>query len=512
MCVIFVADTERPTSDELEKANLANGDGIGVAWHDKEKGFVRWMKGLDLKAAQEMAADLPMPYAIHFRLASIGPKVDQLTHPFPIEYKVRLDLMGRTDRGVIMHNGSWFAWDKNLPKGIQKKGVWSDSRAIAWLLARARSREAFDELLMRHIPGKFAYVHGTGIATYGEFDKVREGLSASNLYWRHYGRHTASHYKAEEARAEASKTNLEAWLKARSVLNGPAANDMEREVKEGDPNWRRVDGVWRPKPKQDSVPVTNLGGDMVQLRRPDQPMEEFLKTRGYVQDAHGVWRSPDRHIPPVLESGAESMKCQPHEGPPRIGYKGGSLHLLPSYSAEGDVQRARRVAGEMIEARRKRDEALALAASVAGTNSAGLPPLPDEDVTELGSGLSVVARAATAEHCPDCFATIEELMDEGHDEHCVFWQVPENLDTQAAAAIERDQDPVCNGCGESVAGVIRHKRDCPHIGLGLEDMRAQAAAMDQSLPKGVLIDPESGQVIDAFESWDEEHVVLGGGD
>ena len=476
MCVIFVADTDRPTSEELEQANKANGDGIGVAWHDKEKGFVRWTKGLDLKTAQEMAADLPLPYAIHFRLASIGPKVDQLTHPFPVEYKVRLDLKGRTLRGVIMHNGSWYQWDKSVPAGIIKKGVWSDSRAIAWLLARAKTREAFDEQLIKKIPGKFAYVHGTGIATYGEFDLVRPGLSASNLYWRHYGRRSYPEYAGgpyygspyddydpEEGWA-AWRARKAEEIKARIIANA------DTESKENDPRYHKVDGVWRLRGTADHDLSTSPG------------MAGFLAERGYVQDERGVWRSPTR-----------------------VGYVNGSLKLLPVGSdVEGDVQKARRVSAELaqeVAARKSREADLAMAASVADATGSDLPLVADSDVAELEAGLSAVERAVQASCCPDCFTPVDDILTDGHDPECCFFIRPGQL-----------ANDLCNGCGESLAEMICHKNDCPHIGLGLEDMRRQANAMDQAMPKAVMIDPETGQVIDAYESWDEERAMLEGSD
>lgn len=472
ICVIFVADTDRPTSEELEQANKVNGDGIGVAWHDKEKGYVRWTKGLDLKTVQEMAADLPLPYAIHFRLASIGPKVPGLTHPFPVEYKVRLDLMGRTSRGVIMHNGSWFAWDKAVPVGIIKKGVWSDSRAIAWRLARAKTREAFDEQLIKKIPGKFAYVHGTGIATYGEFDLVRPGLSASNLYWKHYrhsypeymgGPYYGGHYDDYDP-----EEGWAAWRARKAAEIAAKAVNADAETKENDPRYHKVDGVWRLKPIT-SAPETTAG------------MADLLKARGYVQDARGVWGKPEQS---------------------RVGFINGHLKLLPRIpDTEGDVQKARRIGAELARERAQREADLAMAASVADATSSDLPLAADSDATELEAGLSVVERAVQASCCSDCFTPVDDILTDGHDLDCCFFIAP-----------GQEAKDLCNGCGESLAGVIRHKNDCPHIGLGLEDMRRQASAMDQAVPKGVMIDPDTGQVIDGYASWDEERAMLEGSD
>lgn len=181
MCVIFVASEARPTAEELVLAEESNPHGIGVAWMDSTRGFVRWTKGLSLTQAKNMAQNLPLPYAMHFRFATSGGQSDELCHPFPVEYNVRLDKYGKTDRSVLMHNGHWSDWDKFVGRKAKKRGRWSDSRGIAWMLARAKDKAD----LLNTIPGKFAMITPTEIHTYGGFPEVRKGLTASNLFWQH---------------------------------------------------------------------------------------------------------------------------------------------------------------------------------------------------------------------------------------------------------------------------------------------------------------------------------------
>lgn len=146
MCVIMVVrdDKLRPTEVMIEKAAEYNDDGIGVAYRegDKENRVVVWHKGLentDLDEVKKMAKDLPVPYVMHFRAASIGDVCKQLTHPFPIDVKVPLALTGKTKGRVLFQNGTWDDWRKWLLEAIVKSNVklpagkWSDTRAMAML-------------------------------------------------------------------------------------------------------------------------------------------------------------------------------------------------------------------------------------------------------------------------------------------------------------------------------------------------------------------------------------------
>lgn len=425
MCVIFVADTERPTADELKQAQESNPDGIGVAWRDTRKGYVRWLKGLKLKQAQEMAQTLPLPYAIHFRYATIGGKSEQLTHPFPIEYKVRLDLMGSTDRGLIMHNGTWIMWDRNMPEKVLKKGLWSDSRAIAWLLARAEGDEAFQELLVEHIPGKFAHITADGIEIYGGFDTVRPGLTASNLYWRRisptrvhkhyagkstpvYGEDWESYrawYEAEAASKAADEAGFNSWLKARAPTN--EANP-DKEVMEDNPNFEKIAGVWRHK-------KTHALADNV---------SEFFLEKGYKQDAKGVWHSAQRTFPPSTEQGSATL------GKDTCG-------VINLHDYQARVKKAREQAAEMsadIAARLQKEQDLR-AASVAASLGAALPLTPEYDVDEVEAGLSVVAASEDVQ-CNDCGATVATIDIRGHNHGCPVMMEAKAMDQGSGARID----------------------------------------------------------------------------
>lgn len=139
MCVIYANYTSVPSLKELQQGEERNEDGAGVAW--VEKGEVFWEKGLTAKEIWEVLKKIPFPNVVHFRNATIGPPIPELSHPFPLTPKVPLFLRGQTSAGVLVHNGSLHDWKKLASEACLKSGrklpggEWSDSRALAWLVA-----------------------------------------------------------------------------------------------------------------------------------------------------------------------------------------------------------------------------------------------------------------------------------------------------------------------------------------------------------------------------------------
>lgn len=144
MCVIMIVgkDGPRPTAAMTAKAWGRNDDGGGVAWREttpKGEKVVKWRKDLTEKEMDDLCQTLPLPYVAHWRIASCGGVLAELTHPFPIERNASLALEGTTKGHVLFHNGTWGGWDDAaryaaMQKGLQiPTGKWSDSRAMAWL-------------------------------------------------------------------------------------------------------------------------------------------------------------------------------------------------------------------------------------------------------------------------------------------------------------------------------------------------------------------------------------------
>lgn len=138
MCIIFANQTTRPDDDILRRADERNSDGIGVAWRDADK--VRWRKGLQIGELLELIPEIPFPHVIHFRAATVGGEIDELTHPFPVKWG-QLPTIEGTAPAVLFHNGHWHDWRKallNVAIGGKlriPKGPFSDSRALACITA-----------------------------------------------------------------------------------------------------------------------------------------------------------------------------------------------------------------------------------------------------------------------------------------------------------------------------------------------------------------------------------------
>jgi len=143
MCVLFSCISKLPSRTQFENSLILNSDGIGVAWVDRDK--VHWEKGIeDIDTIYEVLKGKKFPYGIHFRSASSGGAIKELTHPFPLDQNSKTALKGSTKEGVLFQNGTWLGWENELRDvALHAHGVvdfteteWSDARALAWLAGR----------------------------------------------------------------------------------------------------------------------------------------------------------------------------------------------------------------------------------------------------------------------------------------------------------------------------------------------------------------------------------------
>lgn len=185
MCVILICDKRRPSEEEIEAAYEANPAGAGVAWRDK--GIVHWKKGLNLEEIKEFIPSVPLPLVAHFRIPTAGGSSGRLTHPFPLEPEVPLDLEGQTENGVLFHNGHWGEWQRRCWEMAALSGrkfpvnKWSDSRAMAWIAANwgIGFLDLIDEKVVVLAPEK-VHIFGKNWTLYGEPGQT---LWCSNTGW-----------------------------------------------------------------------------------------------------------------------------------------------------------------------------------------------------------------------------------------------------------------------------------------------------------------------------------------
>lgn len=180
MCQIAVCEKRRLLTKEIEEYWSGNSDGAGIAWIGK--GRVHYRKGImeEKELLRLYKTNIPLPHVVHFRLASVGGKCKELTHPFTIEHQFNFTTSGVTDR-VLFHNGTIHDYQNYLillclTKDVSCPKHVSDT-AVAAILAHYAG-----ENILTAISGhsRFAVVSGQGIKLYGDF-KEKDGILLSSF-------------------------------------------------------------------------------------------------------------------------------------------------------------------------------------------------------------------------------------------------------------------------------------------------------------------------------------------
>lgn len=174
MCVaVIVASKNRVPSKHLEAMHEANPDGGGIAWY--KDGVVMFRKGMTWQEIDAIQDRLPRPFFLHFRIATRGAKIAELTHPFPLGMQAFTeDLSGVADEGVLMHNGTWSGYRRYVPEGINADAV-SDTQVAAYVAAY--STKILDEVNWSNAmmtPEKITYR--------GQWTQ-KDGNFYSNMHW-----------------------------------------------------------------------------------------------------------------------------------------------------------------------------------------------------------------------------------------------------------------------------------------------------------------------------------------
>lgn len=187
MCVIIAGTNKKPSLEVLQACEKANGHGAGIAWVTR-KGDVVYVKGTKPEGMHALLSKLNdgRPWAVHFRLATVGGQVDELTHPFPVLDGVPLQKDGRAPK-VLFHNGHWSDWQEHGLREVLRWGVKplaghiSDSRVVAMLVHH------YGEDVLGLIPGKYILLDKEGfrIWPYAKTDWHEiDGCWYSNQNWK----------------------------------------------------------------------------------------------------------------------------------------------------------------------------------------------------------------------------------------------------------------------------------------------------------------------------------------
>ena len=177
MCILIykpagVAFTDINT---LEKCWDANPDGAGFAVLKNKIHVVKGLMNFDefLKAYSALY-DKNNDIIIHFRLASKGPVVKELTHPFVIDKTQPPSLEFITNKPILFHNGT-------IPN-LGKDGK-SDTLEFAELLAKI-SENTWDKVISTvRRTDKFIIAKQGEVKLYGDFEIIDQ-VYFSNLSWQ----------------------------------------------------------------------------------------------------------------------------------------------------------------------------------------------------------------------------------------------------------------------------------------------------------------------------------------
>lgn len=185
MCVAAVIKRAVPLSD-LQNMEIDNPHGAGVAW--AQDGEIQFRRGLTAAQIFDMQTrgEMTYPYLLHFRWATHGPRVPELTHPFPTGIRAfGTELVGAAPQ-VMIHNGVWSEYTKwvpyidDVPSEVIASG--SDTSVAAYFIPH------FPDLA-ETIPWAVAVAEiddrgDLQITQYGRGWSDYEGNQYSNLSWQ----------------------------------------------------------------------------------------------------------------------------------------------------------------------------------------------------------------------------------------------------------------------------------------------------------------------------------------
>lgn len=187
MCIIAVCEKRHLTPKEVKSCFSSNPDGAGIAWQSGDSVIFRkgFMKMTDFEAFYRRLHQLP--HVVHFRNATHGDIVPELTHPFLLGWTN--PIKGRTKKGVLFHNGIISSWREMLHLiaalcVIRKKnfpdGLWSDSRALAVVVSQVGTS------YLNTLTDKFVVLTPkSGIQIWGSFIEEK-GIRFSNTTYKGY--------------------------------------------------------------------------------------------------------------------------------------------------------------------------------------------------------------------------------------------------------------------------------------------------------------------------------------
>jgi hypothetical protein len=144
MCLLAICKTRKLTKEEFENSWDYNDDGFGMGWKDAQHRvhFVKGIMKLEDALSEYEHIDARCKHIVHFRKASVGGRIAELTHPFLVSEGSPISLEGHdVDSPLLFHNGHWADYKQilimlEIATGKMITDPISDTRVAAMYLAR----------------------------------------------------------------------------------------------------------------------------------------------------------------------------------------------------------------------------------------------------------------------------------------------------------------------------------------------------------------------------------------
>lgn len=253
MCI--AAKINAPISFEyLISMQANNPDGAGVAW--VVDGKLRFKRGLTAEQIFSMqeGGELTLPYLLHFRWATHGTKIPQLTHPFPIGARAFHGELEGEAESVLIHNGTWPDYKEWLDVAAKADpeiliDSVSDTCIAAFLMQDLP--ELADELPWASAVASvgedgliFVKLHGLSWTTYGPNDYSNLQWLPGKEWWNQASRWRDSSYSSY------APYSVNGWVKdehagvkvRKKAINAQSMSgwqwDPDMPANEADDHWR----------------------------------------------------------------------------------------------------------------------------------------------------------------------------------------------------------------------------------------------------------------------------------
>jgi hypothetical protein len=181
MCVIAICQGNYLNENEIRKMWSANSDGAGIVWWNgglkMKKGFMKLKSFLNFYDSIKN-----FTHIIHFRIATAGSALFNLTHPFKVETS--------KGNGYLFHNGTWSDYDSfktylELRGLIKENEEVSDTLVLSLVLSEIYDVEKICRFLESLAWGKFVFALNDEYIKIGNFQKLKDGIEVSNDGWNY---------------------------------------------------------------------------------------------------------------------------------------------------------------------------------------------------------------------------------------------------------------------------------------------------------------------------------------